>query len=161
MRSILCAFVMLVGVVFASQSPIAIPKDATARILRMHELDREAHLRGDAEDIASRLSDRIVVVSEGNITTESKEKMHERFVTTFRRTKHSAWEDVETPVVRVSQDGTMAWGVFNVRSRYLETAADGKQKSVDVIMSWLCTYEIREGHWLMTGVATTYPTEEK
>src|SRR5579863_8219534 len=146
MRSILCVLVLAAGMAYASQSPQTDSADVIANILQIHELDRQAHLKGDAADIASRLGDQIVVVSEGNITTESKEKMYERFVSTFRRTRHTAWEDMEVPVVRVSRDGEMAWGAFNVRSRYVERAGDGKEKQVEAVMSWLCTYELKKGH---------------
>lgn len=161
MRAILSALIFSLGITATGYSQHSGPDDAIATILHMHELDRHAHLKGDAADIESRLDDQIVVVSEGNITTESKEAMYKRFVEVFQKTEHSAWEDVDRSVIKVSQDGTMAWAAFNVRSQYVERQPDGKRRAVDATISWLSTYEKREGHWLMTAAATTYPSENQ
>jgi len=161
MRAILSTLILALGIATTSNSQQAGAEDPTASILRIHELDRQAHLKGDAADIESRLSDQIVVISEGNITTETKEAMHKRFVDVFQKTEHSAWEDVERPVIRVSQDGTMAWAAFNVRSQYVEKQPDGKRKAVNATVSWLSVYEKREGHWVITAAATTYPSENQ
>ncbi|HEY0799916.1 MAG TPA: hypothetical protein VGD54_03670, partial [Steroidobacteraceae bacterium] len=90
----------------------------------------------------------------------TKQQMFKHFAHYFQIAKHSAWEDVTAPVVRVSQDGTTAWAAFNVRSQYVETQPDGTHKPVDTTMSWLSTYEKRQGQWVMTAVATTYPLED-
>jgi hypothetical protein len=55
----------------------------------------------------------------------------------------------------------MAWTAFNVRSKYVETQPDGSRKPVDSTVSWLSTYESRDGQWVMTAAATTYPSESQ
>lgn len=160
MRFMLCALALTIGISSVSRSEQREQDDIIATILHIHELDLQAHLQGDAADPESRLSDHIVVVSEGNITTESKEDMYQRFADYFQKAKHSAWEDIETPLIRVAPGGTMVWGAFNVRSKYVETSADGGPKAVEAVMSWLCTYEKQKGHWVMTSVATTYPSDK-
>jgi hypothetical protein len=67
MRATLSILIFALGIVGASQSHRVGPGDAEAAILHIHELDRQAHLKGDAADLESRLADSIVVVSEGNI----------------------------------------------------------------------------------------------
>lgn len=161
MRAILSALVFSVGIIATSYSEDSGPDDATAAILHMHELDRQAHLKGDAADIESRLDAQIVVVSEGNITTETKEAMYERLVEGFQKTEYSAWEDINRPVIKVSQDGTMAWAAFNVQSQYVEKQPGAKPRAVNAAISWLSTYDNRAGHWVMTGAATTYPSESQ
>jgi len=158
MRPILSALALVIGIAVTRQSQNSSPDDAVAAILRGHELDRQGHLKGGATELQSRLDDHIVVVSEGNFTVETREAMYRRFVEGFQNVKYSTWDDIERPVIKVSQDGAMAWAAFNVRSRYLEKGPDGKNRAVDSTICWLSIYEKRDGSWVMTAVATTYPS---
>jgi hypothetical protein len=130
---------------------------ATAsEILRIHELDRTAHLRGDATDLASRVAPQYVSVADGKITRETRDGTREHFSVYFGTRKHTAWNDVEPPVIHISPDGNMAWATYRVHSKFIETKSDSSQQPSEFVGAWTSTYERLKGLWLMTSVTSTF-----
>jgi dienelactone hydrolase len=127
-----------------------------AEILKIHELDRAAHLHGDANDLCSRLAPELFSVDNGKLTRSSREDNRKRFTKYFGSAQHRLWDDVEPPVIRVSPDANMAWAVYRVHSQYLETKPDGTQKTTNFTAAWMSTYEKQDGQWLMTAVTSTF-----
>ena len=126
-----------------------------AEILRLHELDRAAHLSDSAADLVSRLAPELISVTEGKIIRQSREENRKLFEEYFRGSKHTAWDDLEPPVIRVSPDGQMAWAIYRVHSRYEQTK-DGKKEISEFVAAWMSAYEKRDGKWEMTAVASTF-----
>jgi dienelactone hydrolase len=125
-------------------------------IIRIHELDRADHMRGDADDLASRHAADFVSVAGGKTTHQTREEALAHMREYFGSRTHKAWEDVEAPVVRVSPRGDMAWAIYRVHSRYTEKKQDGTQQDGEFVCAWTSTYEKRDGKWLMTSVTSTF-----
>jgi len=126
-----------------------------AEILRIHELDRAAHLNDSAADLVSRLAPELISVGEGKIIRQSREENRKLFEEYFRGSKHTAWDDLEPPIVRVSPDGQVAWAIYRVHSRYEQTK-DGKKEVTEFVAAWMSAYEKRDARWEMTAVTSTF-----
>jgi ketosteroid isomerase-like protein len=133
---------------------------ARAEILHVHELDRAAHLRGDAADLASRVARELIVVDQGKIARNTPADVQHRFEEYFLTAKHSAWEDLEPPIIQISSGDNMAWAIYRVRSQYIETKPDGTKESGDFVGAWTSTYERIDNRWLMTSVTSTFEPEK-
>jgi Domain of unknown function (DUF4440) len=131
-----------------------------AEILNIHEADRNAHLRGDPVDLISRVGPELISVAGGRVTRQTHQEVLKFMQDYFGSTKYSVWEDIEPPLVRVSSDGKMAWAIYNVRAKYVETK-DGKPQPAEFIGAWMSAYERREGKWQMTAVTSTFDQEHK
>jgi dienelactone hydrolase len=129
-------------------------------ILRIHAADRAAHLRGDASDMAARIAPEVIAVNEGKITRETRAQHVKHLEDYFHRVQHSAWEDVEPPIVHVSPDGTTAWAIFHVHSAYTETKPDDTKEAGGFKGTWMSTYEKIDGRWQMTAVITSREEEK-
>jgi ketosteroid isomerase-like protein len=156
MRSIPLFVSLLVPLAGSSVPQAFNPDTVKTEILKIHQSDRAAHLRGAATDLASRVAPELVVVDEGKITHQSPADIQHRFEEYFRSAKHTAWDDVESPIIHVSPDGNMAWAVYCVRSQYRETKPDGTQQLTGFVSAWTSTYEKVDNRWLMTSVTSTF-----
>ena len=69
------------------------------------------------------MADQMVLVSNGDLSVNPKEKMIGFFKTYFARVKYLEWSDAAPAVINVSPDGRMGWMAVKVRARYLERAS--------------------------------------
>ena len=115
---------------------------------------------GSADDTVSQARKAIegslvLDVRDGKTRVVTCADMRARFTNYFGRAKFSAWDDVEPPVVRASEDGTMGWMVVRVHVAYTEGDTSGREAKRDSIMAWMAAYEKRDGQWIMTAVTST------
>ena len=133
-------------------------EQAKAEIRAAHEVARRAHLEGKAELMAPGMADQAVIVSNGDISVNSREKMIDFFRGYFGRVKYLEWSDAEPPIIHVSPDGQMGWMAVKVRARYVDRtkpeAGEKKFKS-----SWIATYQRVGCAWKMTGNASAVVDE--
>jgi ketosteroid isomerase-like protein len=155
MRSSLIVLALAAALASAPAQPTVDLDNEKAEILHIHELDRAAHLNDNAADLVSRLAPELLSVAEGKIIRQSRDENRKLFEEYFRGSKHTAWDDLEPPIVRISPDGRMAWAVYRVHSRYEQTK-DGKKEVTDFVAAWMSAYEKRNGKWEMTAVASTF-----
>ncbi len=155
MRSSLIVLTLVAALAVHPAPQTADVEKEKAEILRLHDLDRAAHLKGDAADLVSRLALDLISVAEGKIIRQTREENRKLFEEYFRGSKHTAWDDLEPPVVRVSPDGQMAWAIYRVHSRYEQTR-DSKKEVTEFVAAWMSAYEKRNGKWEMTAVASTF-----
>ena len=123
---------------------------AAAELRASHEADRRAHLEGNAELMAPGMADEVVLVSNGNVSVNAKEKMISFFKGYFARVKYLEWSDAAPPVIKVSPDGQMGWMAVKVRERYLERSKpEAGEKAFK--SSWISTYQRLGCEWKLTG----------
>ena len=124
--------------------------EAAAALRATHEAARRAHLEGNAELMAPAMAERMVLVSNGNLSVNPKEKMLSFFEGYFARVKYLEWSNAEPPIINVAPDGRMGWMAVKVRARYVERAKpEAGEKAFK--SSWIATYERVGCEWKMTG----------
>ena len=65
------------------------------------------------------------------------------------------WDDVEEPIIRISNDASMAWMITRTRVRRVQKTADGTEKEEKFVYAGIMTYEKRDGRWVrVTNVST-------
>ena len=92
------------------------PAAERASALAFHEAALEAHRSGDYDWFADTVADSFRVSSDGAITRPTRAEIRARFQQYLESTTFSVYENLEPPVVRVSDDGTMAWILVRVRA---------------------------------------------
>jgi hypothetical protein len=68
------------------------------------------------------------------------------------------WDDITPPVIRMSDDGSMAFLLVHKRVRLLDKNDGGKEK-VEVF-AWSTTFRKIAGKWKMTSVTSTRTPED-
>ena len=133
-------------------------QEAAAELRAAHEASRRAHLEGNVELMAPRMADQMVVVSNGDISVNPKEKTIGFFKGYFERVKYLEWSDAEPLLINVSPDSQMAWTAVKVRARYLDrTKPESGEKAFK--SSWIATYARVGCKWKMTGNASAVVNE--
>ena len=122
-----------------------------AALLELHQRDRQAHLSGDAELLASGVAEMLVDSSRGGIQRLSRDEFRERFADYFGRVRYSRWDAIEAPVVSVSADGSQAWIAIHIEADL--ATLDGEARRFE--SSWIAAYEKRADGWLMVGIGSS------
>jgi len=133
-------------------------EEAAAGLRAAHEMQRRAHLEGRAALLAPGMAEQIVLVSNGDLSVNPKEKMISFFEGYFGRVRYLEWSDAAPLVVKVSPDGQMGWTAVKVRARYVERAKpEAGEKAFK--SSWIATYQRVGCQWKMTGNASAVVNE--
>src|SRR5205814_4300526 len=143
----------------ASAQPSADLEKEKAELLRMHRSDREAHFKTDVDRLLENSPEEFISVGRGKINRSSKEDTRKIFTGYFRVAKYYEWDDVEEPIIRISNDASMAWMITRTRVRRVQKTADGTEKEEKFIYAGIMTYEKRDGHWVrVANVSTAEPS---
>ena len=126
-----------------------------AELLRLHELQRTAHLEKRADLLVSSQADSMLSVSRGGVSVARPAESRAMFQAYFDSATFQAWDDVVPPVIRVSPDGQMAYVIVRKRVHLTMPDSAGTPRSERTLFAWLEVYEKRGGRWTMTAIAST------
>lgn len=132
-----------------------------AEILRMHEVQKTAHLTYDADLLLGSSPETPLSVQRGNVVKRTREEDLARFKAYFSSFRFLEWEDIVPPVIRISKDGTMATKIVQKRVRGTTTNAEGKEVTEHTVFAWLEVLEKIDGKWRLTTIASTEKPGEK
>ncbi|MEJ2747731.1 MAG: hypothetical protein P8183_07450, partial [Anaerolineae bacterium] len=103
--------------------------------------------------LLSGIADEQINVRNGQISTKTRCEVELQFAAYF---DHAAefihWEDLQPPVIQISQDGTMAWMINQIRLHYRST----DNEETDVTCAWLMVYEKQADGWVAVANASTF-----
>lgn len=77
-------------------------------ILKIHNEQREIHFKKDSIAFANQLSNNFISVNRGKITTSTKKENITRYNSYFSSVEFVKWDDVSEPIIRFSDDGSIA-----------------------------------------------------
>ena len=127
-----------------------------AELLRLHNSDREAHFKTDVDQLLANAPEEFISVSRGKISRSTKADTRKMFTGYFRDAKYYEWDDVEEPIIRVSNDASMAWMITRTKVRRVQKKADGEEKEEKFVYAGIMTYEKREGRWVRVANVSTF-----
>jgi hypothetical protein len=130
-------------------------KGSAAELLALHQADRRAHFKHDVTALLEHVGPQLLDIRDGKINRISRDQVRARFTEYFKNADFFVWDDVEPPVVRVSEDGHLAWMAVRVRISFTQTNPDGKKVLNDSVMAWMSAYERQGTNWIMTAVTST------
>src|SRR5438477_7877222 len=141
-----------------SAQPSADLEKEKAELLRIHKSDRESHFKTDVEGLLENSPEEFISVGRGKINRSSKDDARKMFTGYFRDAKYYEWDDVEEPIIRISNDASMAWMLTRTRVRRVQKTADGTGKEEKFVYAGIMTYEKRDGRWMrVANVSTPQP----
>ena len=139
----------------ASGEPSADLEKEKAELLRLHKSDREAHFKTDVDALLANSPEEFISVGRGKINRSSKEDARKMFSGYFRDAKYYEWDDVEEPIIRISNDASMAWMITRTRVRRVQKKADGAEQEEKFVYAGIMTYEKRDGRWVRVANVST------
>ena len=139
----------------ASAEPSADLEKEKAELLRIHKSDREAHFKTDVDRLLENSPEEIISVGRGKINRSSKDDARKMFTGYFRDAKYYEWDDMEEPIIHISNDASMAWMITRTRVRRVQKKADGAEQEEKFVYAGIMTYEKRDGRWVRVANVST------
>lgn len=128
---------------------------AVNELLRLHYLDRAAHFSRDAGMIFSQFADEYFSVGSGNVWAPDRTAGQRRLQSYFDASTFLEWDDITPPIIRVSDDGTMAYVHVHKKVRLIGKGENGKEQEEVEVFAWTTTYRKIAGRWKVTSVTST------
>jgi hypothetical protein len=80
-------------------------------ILSMLQRERKAHFSRKVEMFMSEFADSMISVNKGVVSSPSKEENKKRIGNYFGSVQFIKWDDVAEPIIRFSDDGSLAYAI--------------------------------------------------
>lgn len=120
-------------------------------LLDLHRDGIRAHLERDAPSIARDHGDDFVSAFRGKLDRTNRAEALAFFTGYFKGATYPQYEDLEPPVIRVSDDASMAWILSRTRVRRVVGDKEGT-----FVYAGMMAYEKRDGRWIRVGNASTF-----
>jgi len=127
-----------------------------AALLEIHRLDRRAHFETNPELLLRHSADEFLSVSNGKIHRSTRAEVKEMFTIYIKDAKYSEWDDLEQPVIRISNDATTAWMIVRTRVRRSQKQESGEEKERIFVYAGIMTYEKQQGKWVRIANVSTF-----
>jgi hypothetical protein len=151
---------LLLLIVLVSGNAVAQDKvdlaDEVEQLLRIHESDRRAHFETSAKRIMEHATDEFISVSSGRVQRTTRAENLKFFEEYFKGAKYYEWDDLEPPIVRVSNDASMAWMIVRTRVRRLQTLSGDETTQRRFVYAGIMVYEKKGGQWVRVANVSTF-----
>jgi len=127
----------------------------TKKILALHHLQRDYHFNQDAESFAELFSPDYISVNRGVISQPTQDETLSRFQQYFSSVRFLEWDDMSDPVIRFSNDGSLAYTVVDKRV-IIEIPDNSGMTNLDTTrFAWTTIYGNYGDHWKIESVTST------
>jgi hypothetical protein len=128
-----------------------------AALLQIHAQSRRAHFERDVDLLLANGADEFISVSNGRIDRPSREGQKAFFTEYFKGATYYEWDDMEPPIIRISEDATLAWMIVrtNVR-RTTRIEESGEERETRFVYAGIMTYEKQDGVWRRVANVSTF-----
>lgn len=130
--------------------------DEVEQLLKIHESDRRAHFETSAKRIMEHATDEFISVSNGKIQRTTRAENLKFFEEYFKGAKYYEWDDLEPPIVRVSNDASMAWMIVRTRVHRVQTPSGGTATERRFVYAGIMAYEKKGGRWVRVANVSTF-----
>jgi hypothetical protein len=148
--------VLSVGVSAHAQSKLVDLEKEKAELLRLHQQDRRAHFQTDVDLLLARHPEEFIAVRDGKIYRPKKADTRKMFTESFKGANYFEWDDLEPPIIRISNDGSLGWIIVRLKVRRMKKDAAGAEKEEKFVYAGIMTYEKRDGGWIKTANVSTF-----
>ena len=129
-------------------------KEETA-IRNLLQQERKAHFNRDVELFLSEFSDSMIQVTKGVASSPGIEQLKKRFGNYFNSVQFIKWDDVAEPVIRFSDDATLAYAIIQKQVIVTYPDAFGNNFIDTADYAWASIYRKQKGEWKVEANIST------
>ena len=157
--SVICLSAMILTACADKAKSVSLEKERD-KILELHKAQRGFHFNKDSIAFANQLSKNFISVNRGVIHSPSKTETLSRYHGYFSAVEFVKWDDVSNPVIRFSDDGSLAYTIVDkvVVIRYKDE--EGNPMEGKTHFAWTTIYKKYGDHWKIDVVTSTNKPEE-
>lgn len=130
-------------------------EDEKAKILELHNAQRGFHFNKDSVAFLNQLSDNFISVNKGEIEKPKKEATLARYNNYFSSVEFVKWDDVTEPIIRFSDDGSMAYTIVDKIVVVTYEDEEGNKQEGETHFAWTAIYTKHNGEWKIDCVTST------
>ena len=103
------------------------------------------------------VSDSMHIVSAGEVYTMPGKEASESLDGSMGFRNHDVYDDLIRPVVRIADDGSLAWVIVQVKAHGVRLDEEGNEtEPLDFVSAWIELYEKVEAEWKMMGNVSNF-----
>ncbi len=137
-------------------SPVPDHEALLQELRDLHAAGIEAHLSADVDFFTRDLAADYFSVGGGDIRRPTREEIAERFAGYLGGTTFSVYEDLQDPLVGISDDGSLGWALVQVQVMGERRGDDEQPRPVDFVCAWITLYRRDEGRWIRLGDVSSF-----
>jgi hypothetical protein len=131
-----------------------------SKILKLHNAQRDYHFNKDSIAFANQFSDNFISVNKGIISSPKKEETISRYNGYFSSVEFIKWDDVSDPIIKFSDDGSMAYTIVDKIVTLTYKDKTGNTVQGNTHFAWTAIYRKYGDQWKIECVTSTEkPTE--
>jgi hypothetical protein len=157
------ASILAAAMVALSSCRVAPPRDVDAdraAVLSAHERILEAHRTKNLDDWLALETDTQIVGANGELRFVTRDERIPTRRSYLASATFTSYRDLRPPIVRVADDGSIAWLFAQVEIQGTRAADVGPPKPIDDVWVWIELYERHGDDWLLVGnVSSLRPHE--
>ncbi|WP_210465917.1 YybH family protein [Rufibacter roseolus] len=132
-----------------------------AQLLKLHAQQRQAHFAKDAKAMFARSSPDMISVNAGKIHMSSGQSDTEVFQNYFNSVEFKKWDDVKPPIIRFSEDRSLAYAVVDKLVVLTTKDSTGRNIEETTHYAWVSIYrKQKNGDWKLECIASTNEPEK-
>jgi hypothetical protein len=148
------SFFFLLILLMACSSKVDIEKEKKI-IISMLQTERKAHFDRNTDLFVSEFADGMISVNKGKVSVDSKAEHQNRMGNYFGSVEFIKWDDTAEPIIRFSDDGSLAYAIVqkDVILTYPDSA--GKAFYDTTHYAWTSIYRKLNGEWKVEANTST------
>jgi hypothetical protein len=116
-------------------------------ILSMLQMERKAHFERNVDLFVSEFADSMISVNKGKVSKLSVEQNKKRIEPYFSSVKFIKWDNMAEPVIKFSDDGSMAYAIIQKEVILTYPDSTGKAFFDTSYYAWSSIYRKQKGEW--------------
>jgi hypothetical protein len=139
----------------AQQTAVDLEREKQS-LLELYHGDREAHFNTSATALFESSLDTFTSVSNAEIMTSLRRDRINFFNNVFKGATYSKWDNTQEPIIRISDDASMAWMINRIEVRRTKENEDGTIASEGFIYAGITTFKKVNGRWMKEANVSTF-----
>ena len=148
------ALLMLLTVMISCNSKPDLTKEEK-QIRDLLKQERKAHFDRNVQLFMSEFADSMISVNRGKVTVATPEENKERIGKYFGSVQFIKWDDLADPVIRFSDDGTLAYAIIQKEVILTYPDSTGKAFYDTTNYAWASIYRKQKGGWKVEANIST------
>ena len=116
-------------------------------IISMLQMERKAHFDRNVELFVSEFADSMISVNKGEVSIDAQNLHKERIGKYFDKVKFIEWDDVAEPIIRFSEDGSLAYAIIQKEVILTYVDSIGNPRIDTAHYAWSSIYRKRDSEW--------------
>ncbi|EDP72276.1 hypothetical protein FBALC1_14282 [Flavobacteriales bacterium ALC-1] len=125
------------------------------QILKLHNAQRNYHFNKDSIAFANQLSDQFISVNKGKISSPKQSETISRYHGYFSSVEFLKWDDVSKPIIKFSDDGSMAYTIVDKIVTVTHKDEEGNTVEGKTHFAWTAIYKKHGNEWKIDCVTST------